>query len=59
MKNFDLFVGVTVIPLWNAPTQSADEVKTRAELKEAFLKISGEFAEQLKRIIQMQGQQVP
>ena len=54
MNSFDLFVGVTVIPLWKDPPRNTDEVRTRAEITEAFLKTSGKFAELLKHMILMQ-----
>lgn len=57
MNSFDLFVGVTVIPLWKDPPRNTDEVRTRAEITEAFLKTSGKFAELLKHMILMQQQE--
>lgn len=59
MKNFDIFVGVTVVPLWAVPPRDAAEVRSRANITEAFLKLSGQFAGQLKELIHLKTKTAP
>ena len=47
-KYFDLFVGVTLAPLWKKPPKDAREVRQRADLTEELLKISNRLAQLLK-----------
>jgi hypothetical protein len=47
--HFDLFVGVTVVPLWKKPPANAQEVRERADLTEEFLKASNRLGDLLKK----------
>lgn len=48
---FELFVGVTILPIWKQPPRTPEEVRERAQLKMWFLEASASVAEELKREI--------
>ncbi|MHB9074640.1 MAG: hypothetical protein ACYC6G_14075 [Desulfobaccales bacterium] len=49
--SFDLFVGLTVVPLWKKPPANAQEVRARADLTGETLKTSNRLGELLRKAL--------
>jgi len=52
---FDLFVGVTVLPVWRRPPRSPREALERAGLAAEFLEASRRLAAELKHQVLQHG----